>query len=72
LLPDLIQVNFFVDVELVNPALVQAAPADGDAADAKVGTSREIEIMAAQAVASFLMAKVNPRCNLFGRDFRLL
>jgi hypothetical protein len=54
-------VNFFVDVELVNPAFVQVAPAVGDAADAKVGTRREIEIMTAQAVAVFLIGKVNMR-----------
>jgi hypothetical protein len=33
-LPDLTQVNFFVVVVLTDPALVQAAPADGEAADA--------------------------------------
>jgi hypothetical protein len=59
-LPDLTQVNFFVAVELVKPALLHAAPADGDAAKTVVGSKRDATKIAADAKAIFLIENANP------------
>jgi hypothetical protein len=59
-LPDLTQVNFFVAVELIKPALLHAAPAFGDAAKAVVGSNRDATKIAADAKAIFLIKNANP------------
>ena len=57
--PDLIQVNFLVEVELVRPAFEHAAPATGVAAETLAGSSSEVASTRAVAKEIFLVRDAN-------------
>ena len=57
--PDLIQVNFLVEVELVRPAFEHAAPATGVAAETWAGSSSEVASTRAVAKEIFLIQDAN-------------
>ena len=57
--PDLTQVNFFPATIDFVPTFAQAVPADGEAAEAKVGVSREAAKIAADAKLILLM-RISP------------